>query len=591
MFVHLMVTPLKLHTALMAFFLLCIQSVAMANERINLNMRNADVVAALEWYADIADKPIIIDPRVRGTITILSNAELSLQQASEVFLSALTLYGFAVIENQGTLRIVPGNLAPSSPVEVLEGFNANSQQQLYVLAPSNLSAELLAQKLQPLVNQSGSLLALKESNLLLISDAGNHIKRLVTLIERLDQQGQLAIAAMRIKHASAEKLVGLIESLLPQAKQQGFVVVSDQRTNSLLMTGSATLQQRVEDLVNQLDQPLAKGQQTQVIYLEYADAAELGPILAAMRGQLSDGATNNISISVSETANALIVTAPPAALNELNAVIQGLDIRRQQVLVEAIIVEVNDDVAKLMGVEWRTSLSASDGLEALTQLGLTSDSSDGFAGEGLTLGFFRNGSLRAVLRALENQADTNILSTPSLLTLDNQQAEILVGSNVPFITGQSTSSSSTEDPFTTIARQDIGLKLKVTPQINQAGTVTLDVEQELETLTESTQASDLITSKRSIKTKVLVDDNSILVLGGLISDEQTERVTKVPLLGDMPYIGALFRTTESLVTKKNLMVFIHPQVIDDDKAKQISKQRFNDMHQRRKTYFELRADG
>ncbi|WP_235015463.1 type II secretion system secretin GspD [Oceanicoccus sp. KOV_DT_Chl] len=565
-----------------------------SDELLTINMRDADIGAVIQWMAEQTNKKIVVDPRVKGKVTVLANKPMSAEQAYQVFLAMLDVYGYAAAENGGILRIYPAALSRISPGDLVKDINSlsGSEQALYVFRAENVSASRLVELLKPLLPNSAYLAAYPQTNSLIIADEALSIKRLVALIQRIDASGDFDIEVIKLEHAAADTVAGLVLSLTTDDNAPPFSIASDDRSNSLLMSGDPATRQRVKQLIKQLDKPIHGSGNTRVVYLHYLDAAELLPILRGMSTaiqkdeKIEDGST--ISIEASESANALIMTAPPSMLDAMADVITQVDIRRAQVLVEAIIVEVSKDFSETFGVEWSTSLNNKNGVEAITNFGLGSAiaDEDSILAAGLSLGFYRNGSIRALIQAFANESDTNILSTPSILTLDNQEAEILVGSNVPFITGQSTGSSSTSDPFTTIERQDIGLTLKITPQINQGDSITLDVLQEIETLSQSSSiASDIVTNKRSIKTKVLVEDETILVLGGLVSDEVQELVRKVPLLGDIPLLGKLFSNTTNQIVKKNLMVFIHPVIVDSEQvANDVSNKRYHLMQELQKKY-------
>ena len=570
-----------------------------ASELLSINMRNADIGAVIQWVAENTHKQIVIDPRVKGTVTVLANEPMTIEQAYQVFLAMLDVYGYAAVENGGVLRIFPAAMAKASPSAILENYQQleGGEQVVYVFRASHVSSTRLKQLLQPLIPGGGYLEAFADNNSLVIADDAANVKRLVALMQQIDDSGDFNIQVVGLKHAAADKVAALVSSLIGTEGGTAFAIVGDVRSNSLLMTGDPATRSRVVQLVSQLDQPISAVGGTRVVYLNYLDAKEVLPILKGMSGTVQEADKNRggdvapISIESSDSANAIVMTAPPTLLDLMEKVIKDIDIRRSQVLVEAIIVEVSKDFSKTIGVEWNTNLAADNNAEALTNFGLRptgfneedlsdSDTVASVLGTGLSLGFYRNGTLRGLVRAIANESDANILSTPSILTLDNQEAEILVGSNVPFITGQSTSgSSSTSDPFTTIERQDIGLTLKITPKINQGDSVTLDILQEIETIAESSQvANDIVTNKRSIKTKVLVEDENILVLGGLISDEAQVTENKVPFLGDLPLIGQLFRSTTDSLVKKNLMVFIHPVIIkSDEDTRQLTREKYDYM--------------
>ena len=573
------------------------QSQQAEQELLTINMRDADIGAVIQWIAEQTNKKIVVDPRVKGKVTVLANQAMNAEQAYQVFLTTLDVYGYAASESGGILRIYPAALNKNAPRDLIANFDqlGGGEQIIYIFQARQVSAIKLVELLKPLLPATGHIAAYPESNSLIIADESANVKRLVTMVKHIDQTGDFDIEVIKLNHADARNVVGLVLSLTQSAASPSFSITSDERSNSLLMTGDPATRNRVSQLIKQLDKPITDSGNTRVVYLHYLDAAELLPILRGMATAMAEDnknaeANSSISIEASESSNALIMTAPPYILEMMADVIAQVDIRRAQVLVEAIIVEVSKDFSQTLGVEWNTSLNRDDGVEAITNFGLKSADEDGvlsLIGSGLNLGFYRNGSLRALVQAVANENDANILSTPSIMTLDNQEAEILVGSNVPLITGQSTgSSSSTNDPFTTIEREDIGLSLKITPQINSGDAITLDVLQEIETISEtSANTNDIVTNKRSIKTKVIVEDDNILVLGGLISDDVQQIVSKVPILGDMPLLGALFRTTTDKVIKKNLMVFIHPVILDSDEvAIELSQKNYTLMQDLQKKY-------
>ena len=589
---------LTLLTALSVILPLQAQQAQQAEqELLTINMRDADIGAVIQWIAEQTNKKIVVDPRVKGKVTVLANQAMNAEQAYQVFLTTLDVYGYAASESGGILRIYPAALNKNAPRDLIANFDqlGGGEQIIYIFQARQVSAIKLVELLKPLLPATGHIAAYPESNSLIIADESANVKRLVTMVKHIDQTGDFDIEVIKLNHADARNVVGLVLSLTQSAASPSFSITSDERSNSLLMTGDPATRNRVSQLIKQLDKPITDSGNTRVVYLHYLDAAELLPILRGMATAMAEDnknaeANSSISIEASESSNALIMTAPPYILEMMADVIAQVDIRRAQVLVEAIIVEVSKDFSQTLGVEWNTSLNRDDGVEAITNFGLKSADEDGvlsLIGSGLNLGFYRNGSLRALVQAVANENDANILSTPSIMTLDNQEAEILVGSNVPLISGQSTgSSSSTNDPFTTIEREDIGLSLKITPQINSGDAITLDVLQEIETISEtSANTNDIVTNKRSIKTKVIVEDDNILVLGGLISDDVQQIVSKVPILGDMPLLGALFRTTTDKVIKKNLMVFIHPVILDSDEvAIELSQKNYNLMQDLQKKY-------
>jgi len=580
--------PLRLAFA-MLLWALCLKSqgvfaLANADEQVTLNMRDADIRAVIQWIAEQTHKQIVIDPRVQGRVSVLAEQPMSLAQAYKVFLALLDVHGFSASDTNGVLRIYPSALAKSAPKNLIEDFNNLSTrgQVLYVTEVKNVAASALIELVKPLIGLSGYVTALPESNSLLIADDGDNVKRLVELVHRVDRSGSLEITVIKLQHAGAREAAQVLGSLVKPAPGGGanaeaaLSVAADERSNSVLLAGDPVGRQRATQLLKQLDKPITAASNTRVVYLHYLSAEEIIPALksvtASEQKEAKEEATKQAAVTIepSKSTNALVLSGPPDLLDNMEHVIAKLDIQRSQVLVQAVIVEISQDLANQLGVQWNTDFQ-SDGVQAATNFGLAPTTSAGTLnslGSGLTLGYYRNGSLRALLNAFASSSDVNVLSTPSVMTLDNQEAQIIVGSNIPIVTGEATgTSSTTSEPFTTIERKDIGVTLKITPQVNTNKAVTLEIMQDLETVANTADtalaaAKDIVTNKRSISTKVLVQDNTTIVLGGLISDQIQQSVSKVPILGDMPLVGRLFRSTNNTVTKQNLMVFIHPVVID-----------------------------
>jgi general secretion pathway protein D len=452
------------------------------------------------------------------------------------------------------------------------------------------------------VPQQGHLAAYPATNVLIISDRANNVERLVSIIHRIDQVSDSVIEVIPLDHASAVEVVRVLTSLNRAAPgapggagADAPILVADERTNSVLLGGDHSDRLRMRAIISHLDTPLDSGGNTDVIYLRYAEAAEIVDTLLGVgkiEGQESQpGKTATtrgsvFDIQADESTNSLVITAPPDIMRTLKRVISQLDIRRAQVLVEAVIAEVSADTSRELGVQWIFS-GAKDGEGPIGVVNFTNSGSpvaevvNGAASvanggtfpsilDNALLGFGKtSGSFNyvAVMNALASDANTNILSTPTLVTLDNEEAEIVIGENVPFVTGSFTSTGGADgatNPFQTIQREDVGLTLKIKPQINEGDALRLEIEQEVSSLADSVAgASDLITKKRSIKTNVMVDNGQVVVLGGLIEENVRESEQKVPLLGDIPLLGALFRSNTGDVKKNNLMVFIHPVILRD----------------------------
>lgn len=566
-------------------------------EPIRLNFQDADISALINTVAEVTGKNFVIDPRVQGKITVVSPEPMEREELYQVFLSILQVHGFAAIPVGQVVKIVPDATArqegSSSPDDKTQ---TGDEIVTRVIPIQNVQAAQLVPVLRPLMPQEGHLAASPTANALVISDRASNVRRVAKLVSAIDRSGDSSIEVVRLQHAAAGEVARILTGLQKQQpggqpNQGALTIAADERTNSILIGGEPSERLRLRALVAHLDTPSENGGNTRVIYLRYAKAEELVPVLSGITGTLVDEKTqkpvntdNSISIQADEAANALVITAPPDVFRSLEAVVRRLDIRRAQVLVEAIVAEISLDKARELGVQW-----AIDGTKGGTSGALsgTNFSAGGSSlidiatavregnipdvGDGLGLAIGRLGSSAinygVLLRALANDATTNILSTPSLMTLDNQEAEIIVGQNVPFVTGQFTdtgAATGSVNPFQTIQRQDIGLTLRVTPQINEGDAVQLEVEQEVSSIAQSAAtAADIITNKRAIKTTVMVEDGDVVVLGGLIDDTLQVTNQKVPGLGDIPILGRLFRYDKTQKVKRDLVVFLRPSIVRD----------------------------
>lgn len=553
-------------------------------EEVTLSLENADIRDLIRWAADNIDKTIILHPNVKGKVSVLAGEPISKDEAYQVFMSVLQVHGFSVIETDEAIKVIPDALAKQSSVPFVEDKEKARREDVVVriIKVKNVAATQLVALLRPLVPQVGHLAAYSQSNALIIADRSGNIDKVVKIIRDIDRVGRIDIEVLTLEFATARDVMEVINSLIASTvtkkgvETQAIKLASDERSNSILMTGDPFMRQQIRDLVKRLDQPLLGEGNTQVVYVRYANAADIAPILQGVSGSIQKAdkdqpfEAGEVSIQVSEENNALVITAPPTLLSTMRGVIKKLDIRRLQVLVEAVIVEVNDDVLNDLGIEWTSSVPNNDGVfggfSAIP--GALPSPAPPALGAGLTLGYFSGASLRALVRALESDTSANILSTPTIVTLDNEEAEILVGSNVPFITGSSTSEASpTNNPFQTIVRQDIGVTLKVKPRINENNSMTLDIDQTVESIgVAAVSTADIVTNKRNIKTRVLLENDQVLVLGGLIRDELSQSVRKVPVLGNIPGLGRLFRSNSTESVKRNLMVFIHPIILVDRKG-------------------------
>lgn len=564
------------------------------------NYKDADIRQIIEAVGAVTHKNFILDPRVNAKVTMLSATPMSPEEFYEAFLSVLEVHGYVAIPTGGVVKIIPDAAARQYPVELGVSGTAPDDIVTQIIEVENVNAAQLVTALRPLIPQYGHLVSPAGSNMLIISDRASNVQRIMSIINRIDVPGDNDIEVVRLEHATASEVVRVLTDLAQAPGSDGMPVttslVADARTNSVLIGGDKDDRLRLRALVAHLDTPLEDGGTTQVRYLRYADAEELATQLQehfagmpAVAGEAPAvaGSADQISVWADTQTNALVVNAPPKTMRSLMTIVDKLDIRRAQVLVEAIIVEISADRTSELGVTWAVDGSDDNSAVGVTnfpdsgpgivQLGSAVAGGDGAVnpadviGSGITLGLGRitdNGtSFAAILRALQGDADTNIISTPTIVTTDNEEASLNVGQVVPFLTGSFASSGTggpvgVVNPFQTIQREQVGVKLVITPQISEGNTLILDISQEISSIASSAQgAVDLVTNQRTIETTVIVEDGDILVLGGLIEDTLRESEQRVPILGSIPIIGALFRSSKTDKVKTNLMVFIHPKIL------------------------------
>ena len=560
-----------------------------AANNITLNFTEADIRTIIEAVSKHTGMNFIIDPRVKGKVTIISQRPMNADQVYQVFQSVLKVHGFAAIPGKDAVKIVPDVNAKQDAIDTVSGLQGIDSDELVtqVIEVKHVNASQLVPILRPLVPQRGHLAAVPLSNVMIISDSANNIARLAQIIRRIDTATGDEIEIIPLQHASATELVRILNQLGsadPKAAT-GPKVVADDRTNSLLVSGEKSARLNIKALIMHLDTPLEIGGNTHVIYLRNAVAKDLVPVLTGVSQTVAKGAKggtapasssgSDIVIQADENTNALVISAPPDVFRSLKTVISQLDVRRAQVLVEAVIAEVSEEASRELGVQW-----AVDGRDGGNAVGLVNfslgtpitsyanlDNPPNPIGFNVGFGDFTGATkLAALISALAGDSQSNVLATPSLMTLDNEEAEIVVGQNVPFVTGSftNTGSSTPSNPFQTIQREDVSLTLKIKPQINEGDAIKLDVTQEVSSIAPSSAASDIITNKRSIKTNLLVDDGQIVVLGGLLQDDLVEAEQKVPGLGDIPLLGWLFRYQRTTKVKTNFMVFLHPTIVKDN---------------------------
>lgn len=631
-----------------------------------INLRDADLTAFINEVADITGKNFAVDPRVRGNVTVISNKPLNKDEVYDLFLGVLNVNGVVALPSGNTVKLVPDSNAKNSGIPYDARSRAGGDQIVTrVIWLQNTNPNDLIPALRPLMPQFAHLAAVAGTNALIVSDRATNIYQLESIVRNLDGTGQNDIEAISLQSSQAEEVIGLLETMSATGASKDFIgsrvrIIADNRTNRILIKGDPDSRKRLRQMVEMLDVPSAdRLGGLKVFRLKYASAKNLAEILQGLvTGQSAsssssssnsnnrsnssnnlisnnqnsssstgssvsmpsinlNGNSNNsqnlaitsfngagISIIADPTQNALVVKADPQLMREVEAAIQQLDIRRQQVLIEAAIIEVSGDDADQLGIQWALGdLSSGVGLLSFSNVGASLASiaagyatggasgaaaaiaGDANKGNGATLGLgnFENSrkAYGALIQALKTNTKSNFLSTPSIVTMDNEEAYIVVGQNVPFVTGSvSTGTSGTVNPYTTVERKDVGVTLKVVPHIGENGTVRLEVEQEVSDVQNNKgQATDLVTNKRAIKTAVLAEHGQTVVLGGLIADNTSLSRQGVPGLSSIPYLGRLFRADARSNIKRNLLVFIHPTIVGDaDDVRRLSQQRYNQLY-------------
>ena len=585
-------------------------SAGSAAQEYTVNLKDTDIQEFIKFVADVTGTTMVVDPNVKGKVRVISSKPVSQAELYDLFLSILDVQGYTAVRSGQVIRIVPSKDARSSPVPIMEDQAAvgNDEYVTQVIRLDNISAAKLIPVLRPLVPQQAHMAAYAPSNAIIISDIRSNIGRIVDIIERMDRSAIQTTEIIRLKYGVAEDVVSMLNTLEKSRQGEGAeadkeaVLVADKRTNSVVVTADELSVDRIRKLVAYLDTPLEQSGNVRVIYLEYADATTIAEVLTRVMqniSRLEEGGSNKragngeSTIEADEGTNSLIITADTDEMAALEAVIARLDIRRAQVLIEAIIVEVRVSEGQELGLQWLfaddngaygSNITTNDARRNnLSQLGgalVPDDGSENIGTRevaaslatipGTTLGWGvvdESLTMTVILNALESQGNSNILSTPSLLTLDNEEAFITVGQQVPFVTGSYTNTGAANgasNPFQTIERQSVGVTLKVTPQINEGDAIVMDIVQEVSSLSPALIASDIITNERKIETMVLANDGNIVVLGGLVEDKVTDTSEGVPGLSSIPLLGRLFRSDSVEVTKQNLLVFIRPTIIRND---------------------------
>lgn len=601
------------------------------------NFKSTDINEFIDIVGKVLQKTIIIDPSVRGKVNVRSYDLLTEEQYYHFFLNVLQVYGFAVIDmGNNTLKVVKAKDAKSSPTPVVgdEAPGKGDEMVTRVVQVKNVSVRELAPLLRQLSDQSGSghVVHYDPSNVIMIVGAAATVSRLVEIINRVDRAGDQKVEILQLEYASASEIVRIVESIYKSSgkkDQPEFLIpkiVADDRTNSVIVSGEPKAREKVTELIKRLDSELESTGNTRVYYLKYAKAEEVVKVLTGVSDSLAadnkggttakttrSSSKRDYSIQAHPDSNSLVINAEPDMMRSLEQIIRQLDVRRQQVLVEAIIVEVFESEGINLGIQWgsedagftqfsngvtpigQVAAGAYDARETTTTEITTTTDDDGqlvktpvsttnegdystlasvlSSATGFVTGFV-DGNWGAIIQAVRNDTNSNILATPSITTLDNEEASILVGSEIPILTG-SAASSNNSNPFQTVERKEVGIKLNVTPQINEGTAVQLLIEQEVSSVSGATGV-DVGINKRSIKTSILAEDGGTIVIGGLMDEDVQESVQKVPLLGDIPFLGHLFRSTGTTKRKRNLMVFIRPKILrDSSTTAQISQAKYS----------------
>lgn len=598
--------------------LLCIASPASA-QNVTLNFKNADIRSVIEFVSGFSGKNFLVDNRVKGVVTIISPSPVSEDEAYAVFLSVLEVNGYAAVESGAVTKIVPRAESKQKSVPVHESGAAveNDDMVTQILRLQYADAQQLVALLRPLISPNSHLVAYPSGNILLLTDTSSNILRVQQILKMIDRKDTVGVQLFPLEYASADKLATTLTTLYASKGQPGGTsvkAIAHQPGNLLVIVAAPQLLNEVAAVIERLDvKPRPDSGRLQVRYLKHANAEDVAKVLSDLFSNQSGAASaqgksllsGDIKVVADSGTNALMITSDPSDSDSINEIIDKLDVRRLQVLVEALIVEVSGNNSEQFGVEWLTGKAFKGGTvsvvggqdygtvgavgQAITQNqggNLTATAAAALQ-PGLTVGVLQgniNGgpvTLGAIVTALETHGDTNVLSTPNILTMDNEEAEIVVGQNVPFVTGQNSTQGGVANPFTTIERKDIGLTLRVKPQISEGDSVRLEIYQEVSSIsTDATAgtASDLITNKRSVKTVAVAKDGQMMVLGGLMREDASATVRRVPCIGAVPLVGEPFKYTDNIKRKTNLMVFLRPKIIrSDNDIQTITSEKYSDI--------------
>lgn len=636
---HVKRTALNVFAAIVMTCTLGVASVSAA--QYSPNFKGTEITEFINIVGKNLKKTIIIDPKVRGKINVRSYDLLTEDQYYQFFLNVLEVYGFSVVNMaNNVLKVIPNKDAKSDSIPVVGENNPGIGDEMVtrVVEVKNVSVRELSPLLRQLSDQAGggNVVHYEPSNVIMLTGTAAVVNRLVNIITRVDRAGDQNVQIVKLKYASASEIVRIIENINKptsgKSDTPAFLIpkiVADDRTNSVIISGEGQARERIVRLIEKLDSELETSGNTRVYYLKYSKAEDLVSVLQSVSDSMQTATTSkasagsktatrsrtagtrNVSIESHDDTNTLVITAEPDMLRSLESVIRQLDIRRAQVLVEAIIVEVFESDGAQLGVQWYHEEGGftqfNNGVVPLSGLAAGVEAAEGEDGNtvqtidgngnpvtttnpdidgdytilaqllgnvsGMMFGVVED-NWGAIVQAVSSDVNSNILATPSITTLDNEEAYFIVGQEIPIITGSATGSNNS-NPFQTVDRKEVGIKLKVTPQVNEGSGVQLTIEQEVSSVSGATGV-DISINKREIKTTVMADSGATIILGGLIDEDVQESMQKVPILGDIPFLGALFRSTGSTTRKRNLMVFLKPTIIrEGELMNAISKEKYN----------------
>ena len=586
-------------------FLCCLFITAqlVAQDSFIINYEEVDIKKVSQDIAKFTNKTLIIDPRVNGKVTIYSDNQLSEREVWNVYLRTIQVNGFAAVNDGNIVRIVPEN-------ESIRDANKSDERAdtvTRIIAIKNRAAGEIVPMIKPITGRQSHLSYIASINSLLIVDTKTNIERIESLINSIDQSNAAAISIFPLTNLSAVEAVRILEKLKLQNNPtiNNFIAIPFLPSNSVIVSANELVTANIKNTLNSLDNDAQNNSSLGVIYLKYAKAEDISAIVNTMAGKFaSDDGNSKPVITFHRETNALIVSGEDAVMSQIKNLVAKLDIRRANILVEAIVVELSDTAAKSLGVETIfaggsqsdtpigiTRFPDGSGPDLLALSGSAAESGNNptlsaiatnslLASQGLVAGigsFETDGdAFGAIINAIAEDKNSNILSTPSVIAMDNEEAKLVIGQEIPITTGESLGSNNA-NPFRTTSRQEVGIKLTVKPQINEGDSVILEIKQEVSGVAGPlTSSTDLITNKRSIETKVLVDNNQIIVLGGLIDEDIQESISKVPVLGSIPLLGKLFSSTQESVVQRNLMVFIKPKIlVDASQASEVSMEKYN----------------